>query len=317
MVRLIMMCGLPASGKTTLAKKISRRYDMEIISSDSIRKELYGDENVQQDNSKVFRLVQDRLVNYINKGQSVIMDATNLISRKRRGFINEIKKRTKISFSSIIIITSATLHECLVNNLNRERHVPEEVIGKMRKTFQMPCYQEGFSHILIHYYDKQDKGKNILQRVVHHDKQYSHDTQWHKFSIGKHEELAGNFIMDKHLNSNELSIRDKITLIEAAFIHDNGKPFTKTFANNKGEISTNAHYYGHESIGALNSLAITTNGDMFTIIDRAILISYHMLLHHYLRDKALNLSLIKLQDRVGGRYSQLLYELYKADCYAH
>lgn len=317
MVRLIMMCGLPASGKTTLAKKISRRYNMEIISSDSIRKELYGDESVQQDNSKVFRLVQDRLVNYINKGQSVIMDATNLVSKKRRNFINEIKKRTKILFSSIIIITSTTLHECFVNNLNRERHVSEEVIRKMKKTFQMPCYQEGFSHILIHYYDKQNKNKNILQQVVHHDKQYNHDTQWHKFSIGKHEELAGNFIMNKHLNSNELNIRDKIILIEATFIHDNGKPFTKTFTNNKGETSINAHYYGHESIGALNSLEITTNGDMFTIIDRAILISYHMLLHHYLRDKTLSLSLMKLQDKVGRRYSQLLYELYKADCSAH
>ena len=79
MVRLIMLCGLPGSGKSTLAKKISSKYDYTIVSSDAIRKELYGDESIQTDNSKVFRLVQDRIVDCLKNDTSVIFDATNLV----------------------------------------------------------------------------------------------------------------------------------------------------------------------------------------------------------------------------------------------
>ena len=56
---------------------------------------------------------------------------------------------------------------------------------------------------------------------------------------------------------------------------------------------------------------------MFTIIDRAILISNHMLLHHYLQKDTLDIALEKLTNKVGMRYAMLLYELYLADCYAH
>lgn len=39
---LIIVCGLPGSGKTTLAKKISKKFGFVHISSDKIRKELYS-----------------------------------------------------------------------------------------------------------------------------------------------------------------------------------------------------------------------------------------------------------------------------------
>ena len=318
MVRLIMLCGLPGSGKSTLAKKISSKYDCTIVSSDAIRKELYGDESIQTDNSKVFRLVQDRIVDCLKNDTSVIFDATNLVSKRRANFIAEVRKRLKDkSFSCVAIVISAVLHDCFINNLRRERQVPEDVIRTMSHKFQMPCYQEGFSHILIKYHSSHDKGKNSIQQIISYDKTISHDTQWHRYTVGKHEEIAGKYIMEKHLNSDTLSIRDKITLIEATFTHDEGKSCVKTFTNSKGEVDTNAHYYGHDSVGAYRSLWTETNGDMFTIIDRAILISNHMLLHHYLQKDTLDIALEKLTNKVGMRYAMLLYELYLADCYAH
>lgn len=36
------MCGLAGSGKSTLAKKIADERDAEIISSDELRKEMFG-----------------------------------------------------------------------------------------------------------------------------------------------------------------------------------------------------------------------------------------------------------------------------------
>jgi predicted kinase len=45
--RLILLCGIPGSGKTTYAKTNAFKDDI-ILSSDSIRKEFYGDESIQK-----------------------------------------------------------------------------------------------------------------------------------------------------------------------------------------------------------------------------------------------------------------------------
>lgn len=55
-----MMIGLPASGKSTIAKEFSKSEDAIIVSSDEIRKEL-GDVNDQSQNTKVFEEVEKRL----------------------------------------------------------------------------------------------------------------------------------------------------------------------------------------------------------------------------------------------------------------
>lgn len=66
MNKLFMMIGIPASGKTSLAEQIAKSEGAEIVSSDSIRKELYGDESIQGDSNKVFRILQDRVVKGLN-----------------------------------------------------------------------------------------------------------------------------------------------------------------------------------------------------------------------------------------------------------
>ena len=55
-----MMIGLPASGKSTIAKELSKSEDAVIVSSDEIRREL-GDINDQSQNTKVFEEVEKRL----------------------------------------------------------------------------------------------------------------------------------------------------------------------------------------------------------------------------------------------------------------
>ena len=42
-VKLFCLVGLPASGKSTYAKKLSEQYNAKIHSSDALREELFGD----------------------------------------------------------------------------------------------------------------------------------------------------------------------------------------------------------------------------------------------------------------------------------
>ena len=60
MIRFYMMIGLPASGKSTIAKEIAESEDAVIVSSDEIRKE-FGDVNDQSQNARVFEEVEKRL----------------------------------------------------------------------------------------------------------------------------------------------------------------------------------------------------------------------------------------------------------------
>ncbi|WP_282155097.1 AAA family ATPase [Cytobacillus gottheilii] len=54
MAMFIMLVGLPASGKSTLAETLSIKYAAEVLSSDRLRKEIHGDENIQADHKKLF-----------------------------------------------------------------------------------------------------------------------------------------------------------------------------------------------------------------------------------------------------------------------
>lgn len=86
MNELIMLVGLPASGKSTWAKEYSETHpDYIVHSSDKLREEMYGDNYDDADNSKVFEELHRRILEDL-KMHSVIYDATNLVKKRRVHF---------------------------------------------------------------------------------------------------------------------------------------------------------------------------------------------------------------------------------------
>ena len=100
MPELILLIGIPGSGKSFYAKKYEYDriflHNTTILSSDQTRKELYGDENDQTHNEEVFQYIKDTSVEKLEKGQRVIIDATNS-SRKARQSITDYVDQ-KLSF---------------------------------------------------------------------------------------------------------------------------------------------------------------------------------------------------------------------------
>lgn len=145
MSTLYIMIGPPACGKSTLAKNLTEKFGAITVSSDEVRRELYGDESVQKDHGKVFGLCHDRMCQSLLEGKEVVFDATNLVPKHR---INLIDLARTVGGCDLVvgIIYTGTLETCLERNSKRARKVPEGVIRNMYNSLKRfpPSFDEGF-----------------------------------------------------------------------------------------------------------------------------------------------------------------------------
>ena len=79
-IKLILLCGIPGSGKTTYVQRRIKQHGGVHLSSDLIRKELYGDESIQGNPSEVFSLMQSRAIEALNNGETIEVDENHIIA---------------------------------------------------------------------------------------------------------------------------------------------------------------------------------------------------------------------------------------------
>ena len=72
MANLYMMCGVSGSGKSTWADAYAKVYHAQVFSSDTIRAELFGDENNQKHNSQVFDILHERVHSALIQGKDCV-----------------------------------------------------------------------------------------------------------------------------------------------------------------------------------------------------------------------------------------------------
>lgn len=230
---LFMMIGLPGSGKSYIAECLSEITGSEIVSSDAIRKELFGDENDQEHNNEVFNTVNSRIKNYLKDGKSVILDATNLSAKRRKNFIKTLEN---IKCAKIAVLIATDYELCLKQNSERERHVPEDVIKRMLTNICMPTFEEGFDYI---YYIPHDDNTKSLYDYISETFNFDQDNPNHTLTLDKHLIKASTIMMKKNSEFAYLG-----------YLHDIGKPFCKTYTKRNGTVDEHAHYYNHAHVGA-------------------------------------------------------------------
>ena len=112
---------------STLAKKIVKD-ESQIVSTDKIRGEINGNEAEQSNASEVFNEYHRRIDEKLKNGELVIADATSIQEFARQ---NLYKIAEKYNRPIRIIIMNMGLEQCLRQNKNRNRQVPEDVIRNM------------------------------------------------------------------------------------------------------------------------------------------------------------------------------------------
>jgi predicted kinase len=238
---LILLCGIPGSGKTYYAEQLLKDnyYKDRIIhlSSDRIRKELYGDESTQGNPNEVFSLMQKRAVEALNNGLDVIYDSTAMTRKDRAGIIAACPKFAKIQCT----IVWAPIETCIERDAARERTVGKDVIDRMLKRFQAPYYDEGIHEIKVIWNTTDDFNPSVYVDNLINASDIPHDNPHHTLNIKEHCNEAYHYAVNHNFPSY---------LLMAAKYHDIGKPYVKAFIDSKGNPSEHAHYYQHQCISA-------------------------------------------------------------------
>lgn len=256
MPKLICLVGIPGAGKTYYAKKYIDKCGGIHLSSDNIRKELYGDESAQGNPYEVFSLMQNRAIEALNDGCTVLYDATNITRKDRASIIAACPKFVQIEAHVIW----APIEVCLERDAARERTVGKNVIDRMLKRFQPPFYDEGFDKIEIfrpNDFDASDYSGKVMDAM-----DIPHDNPHHTADIKQH-------CVEAYTNACMLGQSPYLEL--AALWHDVGKPYVKAFVDSKGNPCDTAHYYSHHNVSAWMSYGMH-NANSFI----AWLIGVHM-----------------------------------------
>jgi O-phosphoseryl-tRNA(Sec) kinase len=138
---LLALCGLPASGKSSLADAIrlavrSKGPKVEVVRTDEWRDDTYYSDFVPEKEGEVRRAALARVETLIGKGRSVIHDDTNYYNSMRHELL-EIAIDAKCAFGIIHVTTP--LEEAL--KWNRERpgtRIPDHVIQRISERFDRP-----------------------------------------------------------------------------------------------------------------------------------------------------------------------------------
>jgi predicted kinase len=140
MSKLIILKGLPASGKSTWAvNEVEQNDKLIIVSRDSIREMLKGKYKNFPFGSKMEELVtmiEEQSVYFsLHQGYNVILDATNFRgSSKWKEILDKKIGEGKVSIE-IKDFSNVSLEECIERDKTRSKPVGEEVIKKMYEKY--------------------------------------------------------------------------------------------------------------------------------------------------------------------------------------
>lgn len=147
--KVIVLSGLPGSGKTYYAKSIYNDYTY--ISMDEVR-ECISNIDDQSDNNKIAKISHDLLIESLRKKHNIIFDATNLRTDFRNKILQICNKYNTLCGLTHVL---STKNRCISNMSNRERKVDEGVIDKMISNIQFPTlYEMNFITQYIEGYTK-------------------------------------------------------------------------------------------------------------------------------------------------------------------
>lgn len=137
-LRCHLLIGPPASGKTTIANLLAAELQAEVLSTDLIREELYGDPLIQGHWPDIAEALHVRLKAKVAEGLPVIVDATHARRPWRLAMIQALELPQPVEWIGWWLTTP--IENCLAWNRSRQRMVPEPVIHQFAAALADPVF---------------------------------------------------------------------------------------------------------------------------------------------------------------------------------
>lgn len=151
--KLVVLVGLPASGKSTIAHEMAQMVgDPFVYSTDRLIERWAEDSESSYDD--IFSLVikdatrqmNSLLEKAIKEDDFIIWDQTNLSAGKRRKILSRFPAK---HWLRICVDCSVSEGTRLFQQAGRtDKSIPKAVVEQMRKSYIKPTVEEGFHHVM-------------------------------------------------------------------------------------------------------------------------------------------------------------------------
>ena len=153
---LYIFCGKMASGKSTLAKKVSERKSSVLISEDVFLSQLYPNQVVDvatyvQYSEKVKTAMGPLLIDLLDKGTSVVLDfPANTVDQRKwmADIVAQSGAQSEFHYLNCSeAICKEQLEKRVINEPDRHASDTEEMFDAITKYFEPPTTDESFEII--------------------------------------------------------------------------------------------------------------------------------------------------------------------------
>lgn len=142
---LYVTIGPAGAGKSTF---VNRMKGVDVISTDQLRKEMFGSEADQHYSGRVFKAAHEMTRRWLDMGLNVVFDATHTTEKGRKDLLAAV---SGVNCRKVALLFMVSPVECKRRNAQRERKVPEDVIDRQYRQFLRDAHSipEQFDEIVV------------------------------------------------------------------------------------------------------------------------------------------------------------------------
>ena len=130
---LLLLSGLPGSGKTTFARALAEALSFENVESDAIRRDLRASPTyTPEESATVFARVESAARAALLAGRHALVDATNLTHRDRKRFLQLAARLGAPLVAVRVVAPEATIRERLAAPRTGFSQAGVEIYERMR-----------------------------------------------------------------------------------------------------------------------------------------------------------------------------------------
>ena len=142
MTTLYVLCGSPASGKTTLSNQLAKQSSAIIHSYDDMPMA----NTPQSMDGSVKKVWIENMKSDLKSGKDVVCDGMNITAKERIDLLNGF---SDVDCKKILFVLRPDLETCIQRNMQRKSSLPHFVVEQAYQMYECPTPDEKWDEIIF------------------------------------------------------------------------------------------------------------------------------------------------------------------------